>query len=97
MELEKNPADLITGFEEFYAEPPMKPDEAEEEEAMYDTKFSIATYSLCNHKLITVVLRKLSNDIEQHVDSTSIAKEFSLRILHSVEFEPYSRYIRELT
>jgi hypothetical protein len=46
LELEKNHADMITGFEEFYAEPPMKPDEAEEEEAMYDTKFSIATYSL---------------------------------------------------
>ena len=41
--MEKNPPDLITGFEEFYAEPPMKPDEAEEEEAMYDPKYSIPT------------------------------------------------------
>jgi len=34
----------ITGFEEFYAEPPMSPDEAEEEEQMYDAKLSVATY-----------------------------------------------------
>lgn len=86
----KNPADLITGFEEFYAEPPMKPDEAEEEEAMYDTKFSIAAYALYGDELIAAVLRKPSNDTEQHVDSTSIVKEFSLHILHSVEFELYS-------
>lgn len=37
--------DPITGFEEFFAEPPMRPSEAEEEEAMYDIKLSVATYS----------------------------------------------------
>jgi hypothetical protein len=41
----KNAVDQITGFEEFYAEPPMKPNEVEEEEAMYDIKLSVATYS----------------------------------------------------
>jgi hypothetical protein len=35
----------ITGFEEFYAEAPMKPDEVAEEEAMYDPKHSVATYT----------------------------------------------------
>lgn len=44
LESEKNPADMITGFEEYYAEPPMKPDEAVAEEAMYDIKFSVAAY-----------------------------------------------------
>jgi Argonaute siRNA chaperone (ARC) complex subunit Arb1 len=37
-------AEQITGFEEFYAEPPMRPDEAEEELALYDPKLSVATY-----------------------------------------------------
>jgi Argonaute siRNA chaperone (ARC) complex subunit Arb1 len=35
---------LITGFEEFYAEPPLHPDEAEKEEEMYDVRLSVATY-----------------------------------------------------
>jgi hypothetical protein len=38
------PLDSITGFEEFYAEPPMRPDEAMEELEMYDTKYSVTTY-----------------------------------------------------
>jgi hypothetical protein len=36
-------SDSITGFEEFYAEPPMRPAEAVEELEMYDTKYSVAT------------------------------------------------------
>ena len=43
MELEKDKNDhKITGFEEFYAEPPMRPEEAEEEELLYDPKLSVA-------------------------------------------------------
>jgi len=43
LELEKkNSAEQITGFEEFYADPPLKPEEAEEEEFLYDTKLSVA-------------------------------------------------------
>ena len=38
------PLDSITGFEEFYAEPPMRPEEAVEELEMYDIKYSVATY-----------------------------------------------------
>ena len=47
MELERNPGDpnnQITGFEEFYADPPIRPEEALEEEVMYDPRFSVATY-----------------------------------------------------
>ena len=43
MEGKKDPANLITGFEEFYAEPPMKGEEVEEEESFYDPKLSVAT------------------------------------------------------
>lgn len=39
----KGAASLITGFEEFYAEPPMRVAEAEEEELLYDPKLSVAT------------------------------------------------------
>jgi hypothetical protein len=42
LEETNNSADLITGFEEFYADPPMNPDEAIEEEAMYCPKLSVA-------------------------------------------------------
>jgi hypothetical protein len=34
--------DQITGFEEYFAEPPMKPEQAEEEEALYDVKLPVA-------------------------------------------------------
>ena len=45
MELEKKKfAEHITGFEEFYADPPLRPEEAEEEEAMYDARFSVTAY-----------------------------------------------------
>ena len=45
LELEMDNNDYkITGVEEFYAEPPMIPKEAMEEEPIYDPKLSIATY-----------------------------------------------------
>jgi len=40
----KAEGELITGFEEYFAEAPLRPEEAEEEKAMYDPKFSVATY-----------------------------------------------------
>jgi hypothetical protein len=56
--LEKNLGDQITGFEEFYAEPPMKPDEVEEEEAIYDTRFSVATYVPKPNLILTLAVLK---------------------------------------
>jgi hypothetical protein len=40
----KEGGEQITGFEEFYSEPRMRPDEAEEELTPYDPKLSVATY-----------------------------------------------------
>ena len=60
--------DSITGFEEYYAEPPLRPEEALEEEAMYNPKFSVATYHpIDKRSYVTyiVVPRELFNDIGQ--------------------------------
>jgi Argonaute siRNA chaperone (ARC) complex subunit Arb1 len=42
---------MITGFEEYYADPPMNADEATAEEAMYDIKFSVAAYELLMNEI----------------------------------------------
>ena len=85
----------ITGFEEFYAELPMKPDEAAEEETMYDTKLSVATYlplqsQILPYKigyiLIIVVRRKSFKSIVQHVASTSTVNEYSWHTSPLAEF-----------
>ena len=81
LELEKNRSDpKISGFEEFYAEPPMRPEEAEEEELLYDPKHSVATsappfaplpFSLFVHPSDHLVApNRLSKSIVQHVAST---------------------------
>ena len=45
LEASKNPANFITGFEEFYAEPPLRADEAIEEKTLYDPRLSVALYN----------------------------------------------------
>jgi hypothetical protein len=83
------PSDSITGFEEFYAEPPMRPEEAVEELEMYDPKYSVATYlpQLLNSR--TVVLRRLFKNIEQPVVSTSTVNAYSPPISLSAAFALY--------
>ena len=44
LELDARPVMIITGFEEFYAEPPMRREEAEEEELLYDPALSVTEF-----------------------------------------------------
>jgi Argonaute siRNA chaperone (ARC) complex subunit Arb1 len=77
----------ITGFEEFYVEPPMRPDEAEEELALYDPKLGVATYLL---PWVNIVVRKKSFKSIVLLDvSTSIANVFFRHISRLAGFALY--------
>ena len=97
MEAQGLPVDSITGFEEFYAEPPMRPEEAVEELEMYDPRYSVVTSLRHLFNLHTVGLRGLFRNTERLVVSTSIVSAFSPPTSPSAAFALYAHLFPLIT